>query len=151
MTIRTTYNEYDIYYDETADLWKCNDMQMEAKTLSALKAKIRDALRADVTPLNIPALVCGSYSTDFSKVTIREMAQKASYEVNDKVWVMAPQGNKSIRKQELLENLYADDHGNRLIIEDIKSLSRQANELHRQAADLKRTMRKVTRADLGLK
>lgn len=90
MTIRTTYNEYDIYYDETADLWKCNDMQMEAKTLSALKAKIRDALRADVTPLNIPALVCGSYSTDFSKVTIREMAQKASYEVNDKVWVMAP-------------------------------------------------------------
>ena len=42
MTIETNHNDHPIRYDETADEWTCPAMDLKAKTLSALKAKIND-------------------------------------------------------------------------------------------------------------
>jgi hypothetical protein len=42
MTIETTHNDHPIRYDESDDEWYCPAMDLKAKTLSALKAKIND-------------------------------------------------------------------------------------------------------------
>ena len=40
--IETTHNDHSIRYDEGSDEWTCSAMDLKAKSLSALKAKIND-------------------------------------------------------------------------------------------------------------
>jgi len=58
--IKTDHNGHEIVYSENQDVWRCWKLDLEAKTLSALRNKI-NKIDADARRINIEVIRVGSY------------------------------------------------------------------------------------------
>lgn len=68
--LTTEYAGHAIVYDENRDLWRCRSLDLEAKTLSALKTKVGKVV-ADARRISVPVLVKdGTYGTSFKEANV---------------------------------------------------------------------------------
>lgn len=145
--ITTEHAGHEITYSENEDVWRCWNLDAEAKTLSALKAKINKHLAearrignvrvwkiewGDAPALHVVTLLEGDAAAWVSKVN-----GKTNGRMRDKV-----------REKASLKNLVLDTPENRAAIEAWRALERAAAEASRKARDAKEALPHPTQEDL---
>lgn len=85
--ITTTHRGHEIAYSENGDVWRCWAMDLEAPTLSKLKAKINKVIADGAKLGNIAAYAFeGSWSNSIDEVLITAL----SADKGDRVWIIQP-------------------------------------------------------------
>lgn len=108
--IKTEHNGREITYAENQDIWRCWDLEMEASTLSALKAKL-DKFDADQRRVaQVPAFRIGSMYERPEKEPVQIVLVVAEKDIPEwhksegpQVWVVptSKKGSKSRQKVSL--------------------------------------------------
>jgi hypothetical protein len=141
MAIKTEHNGYEITYSENEDLWRCWTLELEAKTLSALKTKM-NKLDADRRRLDMPQVWHLTYSGPKLK--------KATLIEDGAVWLLAGGDDKRGRQREKvgLENTVIDTPANRQAIEMYVAAEEVARKAQRTAYEMRQAIPRATAADL---
>lgn len=136
--ITTTHDSYQIAYNEANDLWECRDLQLDAKNLSGLKAKINKTTAQLRRVDNMPAILKSWGGTRKCNILLIDKSGK--------IWVTKGTGRELAR----IEDLYFDSPENEEKIAEAASLNEQANDLSQKATSLLATLRPIRRADMPL-
>lgn len=145
MTLETEHNGYKIRYAENEDVWRCWVINLDGKTLSAIKAKINTEIKRAREIDAMPALAFdSSYGITASDVVITLIADEK------RVWTLGRgrMGN-SKREKSNIENLFADNDENRKTLAEMKALFDRRNEIPDQIKRLRESIPRLTVADLS--
>lgn len=146
--ITTEHNGHQIVYAENEDVWRCWGMDLEAKTLSALKTKMNAADAAARRVGNVRVFIIPSYSGDIEEGLVTLL------EGDGHAWVVPPAGKKEVRGRRSrakteISSLALDTPAAREAIEAwdrAREFSREAAQAER---DAKAAIPRATRADLA--
>lgn len=140
MSIEIEHGGYKVRYDEQADVWRCYDLDLEAKTLSALKTKINkvdaDARRVD----NVAVFKMSEHDR-------RPTAAFITLIDNEKdVWISGDKvkWGKPGREKTAVTNLILDIQENRDAIQEAIRLSKIADEASTRARDARIALPRMT-------
>ncbi len=146
MTLETEHNGYKIHYAENEDVWRCWDLNLDGKTLSAVKAKINTEIKRAREITAMPALVFdASYSTEAREVVITLIADEK------RVWTLGRGrwGDQNKREKTNIELLFADNDENRKTLAEMKALSEQVSAINGRIKRLKEAIPRLTMTDLS--
>lgn len=145
--ITTEHSGHEIVYSENEDVWRCWNLDAEAKTLSALKTKINKHLNEARRLDNVRV-----WKLDWGGTP--ELYGVTLLEGDGAAWVakVAPGANKGrrekVREKALLKDLVLDTAKNRAAIEMWRSLEFVARTAQQKASDAKAAIARVTVGDL---
>ena len=144
--IRTTHKEFDIFYDEDDNTWRCSELSMHAVSLGALKGKINDRLAAErrIEP-PVPVFVM-EYNAVLTGEAVLLEADKG-----DGVWVTL--SNKK-RAKYAAERLVPLTPENGRLIDKARALDKESERLMREARNIRQNLKRYTVGELrqvGLK
>lgn len=145
--ITTEHSGHEIVYSENEDVWRCWNLDAEAKTLSALKVKINKHLNEARRLDNVRV-----WKLDWGGTP--ELYSVTLLEGDGAAWVskVAPGTSKGrrekVREKALLKDLVLDTAENRAAIEMWRSLESAARTAQQKATDAKAAIARVTVGDL---
>ena len=125
--LETEYNGVTIHYSENEDIWRCDALEVDGKTLSAVKEKI-GKLQADARRISVPVLVIRS---SYGGVSIEsEGTASLLHDDGKHVWVNTVRvvwvgANRMKRREErgrskfLIESLFHDTPEARSLVSDV--------------------------------
>ncbi len=146
MTLETEHNGYKISYAENEDVWRCWDLSLDGKTLSAVKAKINTEIKRAREITAMPALAFdGSYSTEAREVVITLIADES------RVWTLGRGrwGDQNKREKTSIELLMADNDENRKTLAEMKALSDKSDSIIREIKRLRESIPRLNMGDLS--
>lgn len=140
--METKYRDFEIYYDEDTDLWRCSDLNMDGPSLSAVKNKIAAQSKSE-RAINAHALHFGNdRRTDafnIQKVLVTVLCEPESdyrgalgQQKIKNCWVTLPDGS---RVKTSIETLYPMDAADEMKAwiksqKEIEALQEKADDLH---------------------
>lgn len=142
MSLNTTHNGHEIKYDENDDEWYCRELEMKAKTLSGLKAKINEADNAErringkkgIKFLCLPNY--GYRAGEEAEVTATMLDANGSA-----VWIKdGPTSRKKVGVHELFE----DTPEHRALLKKARDLREQASNLSKEADTAVKSIQRLT-------
>ena len=154
-SIETEHNGYVIAYAENQDVWRCWGLELEAKTLSALKNKINkvssDARRLD----NVEAIDLSETWGKPKPVKIVMLAG-VDYMKKPQAWIIKTainpsrfRGEKDQRQKVALENLVLDTPENQKLLSAYLTKQEAVRAAQEEANKAKAAIPRVTLADLS--
>jgi hypothetical protein len=146
--IEIKHNEHSIRYDESSDLWECRSLEMEEKTLSALKTKINefDAIERRLGDGVSLFLLEGAHGylglANDIKVRATMLGKEIGFGNIDGVWV-SHIGSKK-REKVYLKNLIYDTPRNVMDLRIADDLRKKADELYKESKNMLERIERVT-------
>ncbi|MGE3914678.1 MAG: hypothetical protein AB7F78_03180 [Hyphomicrobiaceae bacterium] len=123
--IETDHLGQRIIYSENSDTWQCLEMELQAKSLSALKTKIADALNA-ARKCDVEAIYFPSFSS-WEKAKVTMLVEP------DEAWIVHPEGKKMRRRKVKFNELLPDTPESVRLIKEWRDLSAAAESARRAA------------------
>lgn len=116
MTLKIEHNGRDLTFHEHDESWSCHAMNMRAKSLKALKAKL-DKFDGQARRVNVPVMIVGTHGDKARRAEIVMIAKPKDWEIDyeaktsgfeprpkrPSVWVSSVQGNETKREKVLLD------------------------------------------------
>lgn len=118
--IETEHKDYKIRYSENEDVWRCWELDLEAKTLSALKAKINQIDAAGRKLDRVSVYVFGGYGLPKEAIAL-------SWAGKGKLWIL--EGKR--RSQEPCDRISR-------VTPEITAAIKQAGQLQSQAQEIRK-------------
>lgn len=147
MTIETTHNDHPIRYDESGDEWHCPAMDLKAKTLSALKAKINDfdakerKLGNGVVLIHINGYRFRS-KTEIAPKVKATMLDKGDLEKYPCVWISHLDTKQ--REKVGLHSLALDTRENYAALAEADRLEKEAAVMTKRAEKMRAEIKRIT-------
>lgn len=140
--IETEHNGHVITYAENEDVWRCWQMSVEAKTLSALKTKL-NKLDATARRCNVPVIVLHPYGCEADAIGVATLIDGGD------VWVTYKdrRGNTERRKRPM-GLLLLDTPRNRADIKAASARHKEAEAIIKEAEAMMAALPRVTAVDL---
>lgn len=140
--IETEHNGHKITYAENEDVWRCWDMGVEAKTLSAVKTKLKK-LDADARRCNVPVLVLHHYGCEIDAVGVATLIEGKD------VWVTSKdRRGKTERRKKPINLLLLDTAENRAAIKAASARRKEGEAIIKEADAMVHRLHRVTIDDL---
>ena len=126
MSLKTEHHGNGIEFNVDSELWECRGLELQAKSLKALKTKIDKVLSVERRMDNLPVLVMGasSYMRDYSvtRGTATLFDTKSRFG-GPQVWVNLIKGNEVERKKLGLTSVWIDNAENRALLQAVADQS----------------------------
>lgn len=149
--IKTTYLDHVIVYAENEDIWRCWDFDVEGKTLSAVKEKMR---KLDAEARKIPDLEAFELD-NWNRVT--PVVINLLDAERDSAWVLKREKNwrhggdgKEVtsRRKVSLERLYLQTPETDAILDELKAAVAAEQKAHKLVEAVRKKLKPVTREAL---
>jgi len=140
--IETEHNGHAITYAENEDVWRCWSMNVEGKTLSAVKAKL-NKLDADARRVNVPVIVLNHYGCTVDAIGLATLIDKGD------VWIAAKDRRGSTQRSKTsMSRIVLDTPENREAIKAASAKEKQAESVMKEAEGMVYAIPRVTADDL---
>lgn len=143
----TTHDNYDIYYDEGSDKWKCSELKLETNSLGAMRGKINDVTALLRRTSEEELLLVSEYNITEVKKFRASLIDKDDHK---DVWGYSDAKNWGKKKDKVtrikvsLKNLVVNNEDNRKQIEIAVALSNEASALTEKAREIMKAIPRVT-------
>jgi hypothetical protein len=136
--IETSHNGHVITYAENEDVWRCWDMNIEAKTLSAIKAKL-NKVEADARRCNVPVIVLHRYGCEVDAIGIATVIDGKD------VWVSSKDTRgRAVRSKKSMGSILLDTPENRAAIKAATARRREGDKIIKEANAMWSAIPRVT-------
>lgn len=142
MRIEVIHNGHQITYAENEDVWRCWSMNVEAKTLSALKTKL-NKLDADARRCNVPVLVLHHYGCGIDAIGLATLID------GNEVWVTSKDRRGSAERRKMpMRRILLDTPDNRAAIGIAEARRKEGEAIVKEADAMVSVLPRVTIEDL---
>lgn len=162
MSLTIEHNGRELQFREDDESWSCHAMNMTAKTLKALKAKL-DKFDGAARKVSLPVMWM-SFTDRFARADIVMIAKPKDWEINydysggsskrervPSVWLQMIEGNETKRRKEKLSSVVEMTPENMLAIEAINSKRAQIAALTAEAKAMTEALPRLSLDDLAAK
>jgi hypothetical protein len=140
--IETEHNGHRVTYAENEDVWRCWDMNVEGKTLSAVKTKL-NKLDADARRCNVPVIVLHHYCCEVDAVGLATLID------GNEVWVTSKdRRGRAERRKVSMSRILLDTAENRAAIEAASVRRKEGEAIIKEANAMVSELPHVTVDDL---
>jgi hypothetical protein len=110
--IETKFRNYELYFDEDKDMWRCHDLGLENKSLGSLKAALANYSKGS-RAVNVPALIIQDGQIVQVQVTV--LCEPEKHWVSNRqgysreiihCWIKLPNGKRTRKSKIKIENVY---------------------------------------------
>jgi hypothetical protein len=142
MRIEVTHNNHQITYAENEDLWRCWNMNVEAKTLSALKTKL-NKLDADARRCNVPVIILHHYGCEADAVGLATLIDGKD------VWVTSKNRRGSVERRKIsMDRIVLDTLEHHATIKAASVRRKEGEAITKEADAMVAALPRVTIEDL---
>ena len=140
--IETEHNGHKIAYAENEDVWRCWAMDVEGKTLSAVKTKL-NKIDAEARRVSVPVILLHHWGCQVDAVGVATLIEK------DDVWVTTKDRHGSTeRRKKPMGVILLDTPENRSAIKAAAARRKEGEAITKEADDMMSSLPRVTAADL---
>lgn len=146
MSIETKHGEHTIAYSENEDIWRCWDMNVEGKTLSAVKQKLNKIDAENRRVASVPVVIVSDWGSGVEGtgvVTLRD-GERAAWTMVSKKHYAKPR-----REKVRLASMVLDTPENRAKLNEYTALRKIASDASKAASAHLEAIPRVTDADLA--
>lgn len=134
--IKTEHNGHGVRYVENQDVWRCWELDVEANTLSALRAKI-NKIDADGRRLDNVNVLLLEYDGSSHEAVATILS-------GDHAWLMIGKDGKPQRRKEKLSRIVLDTPDNRRLLKDAQTALFAARKADKTAREMIEAIPRVT-------
>lgn len=150
MTIQTTHNEQVCIYSEDSDKWTCSAYDLEAKSLSGLKAKINDfdAKERRLGKDGVALLYLDGFRSRAPQRVRATMLDKGIEEGSKYAAVWISGTEDKTRSKVGIHSLILDTPENIATLKESERISKDANDLLKKAEKMRSDIKRLTVEEL---
>ena len=141
MSLTTEHHDIKIFYNENKDIWECRQMELEAKTLKALRTKMDKALSVERRINNLAVITHENYGGKKIDAVATLFDTRSR---SPEVWITFTRGNHTERAKRPITRVWLDTPEVREVIDRLlaqearvreeaakaKEIEAELNELH---------------------